>query len=73
MDFQGTDPSESHITEPETTHQPGLSYSTSEIDSMFQNIEDRLTGYAESLLGVARCLDSLQSQISDLKKKGVSA
>ncbi|KAI5364092.1 hypothetical protein Slin14017_G060560 [Septoria linicola] len=42
----------------------GTTYTTPELTTLFTTLESRLTGYAESLLGVARCLDSLQEQIT---------
>lgn len=38
----------------------------SSIDHKFHLLETRLSGFAESLLGIATCLDSLQQQITSL-------
>lgn len=38
----------------------------SSIDHKFHLLENRLSGFAESLLGIATCLDSLQQQITSL-------
>lgn len=38
----------------------------STIDHKFHLLETRLSGFAESLLGIATCLDSLQQQITSL-------
>ncbi|CAK1366768.1 hypothetical protein CB0940_10140 [Cercospora beticola] len=46
----------------------GQSYTTAELTSLFTSLETRLTGYAEALLGVGECLDSLQLQIKELRE-----
>ncbi|PPJ49968.1 hypothetical protein CBER1_04705 [Cercospora berteroae] len=45
----------------------GESYTTAELTALFNSLETRLTGFAEALLGVGECLDSLQTQIKELR------
>lgn len=44
----------------------------SSIDQKFHLLETRLSGFAESLLGIATCLDSLQQQITSLSSSSLS-
>lgn len=44
----------------------------SSIDHKFHLLETRLSGFAESLLGIATCLDSLQEQITSLSSSSLS-
>lgn len=46
----------------------GESYTTVELTALFSSFEIRLTGFAEALLGVGECLDSLQIQIKELRQ-----
>ncbi|GIZ48292.1 hypothetical protein CKM354_001136000 [Cercospora kikuchii] len=46
----------------------GESYTTTELTALFSSLETRLTGFAEALLGVGECLDSLQIQIKELRQ-----
>lgn len=45
----------------------------SSIDHKFHLLETRLSGFAESLLGIATCLDSLQQQIISLSSSSLSS
>ncbi|KAF2213714.1 hypothetical protein CERZMDRAFT_96538 [Cercospora zeae-maydis SCOH1-5] len=45
----------------------GVSYTTAELTSLLTSLETRLSGFAEALLGVGECLDSLQTQIKELR------
>lgn len=45
----------------------------SSIDHKFHLLETRLSGFAESLLGIATCLDSLQQQITSLYSSSLSS
>ncbi|KAM3414117.1 hypothetical protein BST61_g10775 [Cercospora zeina] len=47
----------------------GVSYTTSELTTFLTSLETRLTGFAEALLGVGECLDSLQLQIKELRDR----
>lgn len=51
---------------PIPTTTPNSTTTPSSIDHKFHLLETRLSGFAESLLGIATCLDSLQQQITSL-------
>lgn len=51
---------------PTTTATTNSTNTPSSIDHKFHLLETRLSGFAESLLGIATCLDSLQQQITSL-------
>lgn len=51
---------------PPTTTTTNSTNTPSSIDHKFHLLETRLSGFAESLLGIATCLDSLQQQITSL-------
>lgn len=54
------------IPPPTTTTTTNSTTIPSSIDHKFHLLETRLSGFAESLLGIATCLDSLQQQITSL-------
>lgn len=72
----GYDEEQQHSQPPSTDDEPPILTTTttttdftntpSPIDHKFHLLETRLSGFAESLLGIATCLDSLQQQITSL-------
>lgn len=67
------DEEQQHSQPPSTDDESPIPTSTtdstntpSSIDHKFHLLENRLSGFAESLLGIATCLDSLQQQINSL-------
>lgn len=57
---------------PTTTTTTDFTTTPSSIDHKFHLLENRLSGFAESLLGIATCLDSLQQQITSLSSSSLS-
>lgn len=61
------------IPPPTTTTTTNSTTIPSSIDHKFHLFENRLSGFAESLSGIATCLDSLQQQITSLSSSSLSS